>query len=336
MNEPKTLQQAIVYFSDPERAFAYAIKFRWPDGKITCPRCGSDKNSFVKTRKLWFCYGCKKQFTLKVRTIFEDSPLGLDKWMAVFWMLANCKNGISSYELAKALGIHQGSAWFMLQRIREVMKQDKFGKSKIGGGPGGTVEVDETFVGGETANMHKDRRVKAEGKGPYKNKTIVHGILDRDLRQVRATVVPSVTRETLQAEILKQVKFGSTVYTDNAVAYDSGLQRRFVHDIVNKTEAYVQGLVHVNGMENFWTLLKRSLRGTYVAVEPFHLSRYVDEQAFRYNHRKDGDRKLTDADRFAIAMRLIVGKRLTYADLTRKSDSPHHETTGTGQTEVPF
>ncbi len=330
MNEPKTLQQAIVYFSDPERAFAYAIKFRWPDGKITCPRCGSEKNSFVKTRKLWFCYGCKRQFTLKVKTIFEDSPLGLDKWMAAFWMLANCKNGISSYELAKALGIHQGSAWFMLQRIREVMKVRSFG-GKIGG-EGSEIEVDETFVGGRAQNMHKDKRIKAEGRGPYKNKTIVHGILDRDLRQVRTTVVPNVARETLQDAILKNVKFGSTVYTDNAVAYDNGLQRRFVHDVVNKTEAYVRGRVHVNGMENFWSLLKRSLKGTYVAVEPFHLSRYVDEQAFRYNHRKDGDRKLTDADRFAAVMSQVLGHRLTYADLTGKSDSPHHETTGTGQT----
>jgi transposase-like protein len=330
MNEPKTLQQAIVYFSDPERAFAYVMKFRWPDGKVTCPRCGSEKNSFVKTRKLWFCYGCKRQFTLKVKTIFEDSPLGLDKWMAAFWMLANCKNGISSYELAKALGIHQGSAWFMLQRIREVMKVRSFG-GKIGG-EGSEIEVDETFVGGRAQNMHKDKRIRAEGRGPYKNKTIVHGILDRDLRQVRTTVVPNVARETLQDAILKNVKFGSTVYTDNAVAYDNGLQRRFVHDVVNKTEAYVRGRVHVNGMENFWSLLKRSLKGTYVAVEPFHLSRYVDEQAFRYNHRKDGDRKLTDADRFAAVMSHVLGRRLTYSDLTGKSDSPHHETTGARQT----
>lgn len=141
-----------------------------------------------------------------------------------------------------------------------------------------------------------------KGLGPYKNKTIVQGILDRNLRKVRASVVPNVTRETLQNLILKNVKYGSTVYTDDAVAYMNGLQRRFVHDVVNKTEGYVRGQVHVNGMENFWALLKRSLKGTYVAVEPFHLSRYVDEQVFRYNHRKDGDHKLTDRDRFAAVM----------------------------------
>ena len=333
---PKTLQEAIVYFSDPNRCFEFAKKLRWPDGIVVCPRCSVAKNSFIKTRKMWFCYACKRQFTMKVKTIMEDSPITLDKWMAAFWMLANAKNGISSHELGRALGVTQTTAWFMLQRIREVMKGKKFGETTKIGGEGNELEADETFVGGVTKNMHKGRRLKADGLGPYKNKTIVQGILDRNLRQVRATVVPNVTRETLQNAILKNVKFGSTVYTDNAVAYDNGMQRRFVHDVVNKTESYVRGRVHVNGMENFWTLLKRSLRGTYVAVEPFHLSRYVDEQVFRYNYRKDGERKLNDSDRFAAAMSQVLGHRLTYSDLTGKSDSPHHETTGAGEMQVPF
>jgi transposase-like protein len=331
---PKTLQEAITYFSDPDRCFEYAIKLRWPDGVIVCPRCGATKNSFIKTRKLWFCYACKRQFTIKVKTIMEDSPITLDKWMTAFWLLANAKNGISSHELGRALGVTQTTAWFMLQRIREVMKGRTW-TSKIGG-EGNEMEADETFVGGVTKNMHKGRRAKVEGRGPYQNKTIVQGILDRNLRKVRASVVPNVTRETLQNQILKHVKFGSTIYTDNAVGYDNGLQGRFVHDVVNKTEAYVKGRVHVNGMENFWSLLKRSLRGTYVAVEPFHLSRYVDEQVFRYNHRKDGDRKLNDSDRFAAVMTQVLGHRLTYSDLTGKSDSPHHAPTGTGETTVPF
>ena len=125
--EPKTLQEAIAYFADPQRAFEYAVKLRWPDGKIICPRCSSPKNSFVKTRHLWFCYGCQRQFTVKVKTILEDSALGLDKWLVAIWMLANCKNGISSYELADTLGITQKSAWFMLQRLREAMRESKFG-----------------------------------------------------------------------------------------------------------------------------------------------------------------------------------------------------------------
>jgi len=336
LQEPRTLQEAIVYFSDADRCFAYAVKLRWPDGHVVCPRCSTAKHSFIKTRRIWFCYTCKKQFTVKVKTIMEDSPISLDKWMIAFWMLANCKNGISSYELASTIKVTQTTAWFVLQRIREVMKGKGFGKSTKIGGEGNELESDETFIGGIAKNMHKGRRLKADGLGPYKNKTIVQGILDRNLRKVRATVVPNVARETLQDEILRNVKFGSTIYTDSAVAYDSGLQRRFVHDVVNKTEAYVRGKVHTNGMENFWSLLKRSLKGTYVAVEPFHLSRYVNEQVFRYNHRKEGDRKLTNAERLAVLMSQVAGHRLTYSDLTGKSDSPHHAETGTGETVEPF
>ncbi|MGC1229022.1 MAG: IS1595 family transposase [Candidatus Sulfotelmatobacter sp.] len=339
MPEPKTLQEAIVYFSDADRCFEYAKKLRWPDGNVVCPRCSAAKNSFIKTRKLWFCYACKKQFTIKVKTIMEDSPVTLDKWMTAFWLLANAKNGISSHELGRAVGVTQTTAWFMLQRIREVMKGRKFGaKAKIGGGtPSSVVEADETWIGGSVKNMH--RRKVAEHShdrfGANFNKTIVHGLLDRDLRQVRATVVPDVRRDTLQNLIFANVKHGSTVYTDDAVAYSSGIQRRFVHDFVNHTEEYVRGNVHTQGIENFWSLLKRTLKGTYVAVEPFHLSRYVDEQVFRFNNRKDGARKISDSERFNALMSQVLGHRLTYADLTGKSDSPHHETTGAGTPE-PF
>ncbi|HXJ87770.1 MAG TPA: IS1595 family transposase [Candidatus Binatia bacterium] len=335
MKLPNTLQEAITYFADPDRAFEYAKQLRWSDGKVVCPRCGSEKNSFVKTRRLWFCYGCKKQFTVKVKTIFEDSALGLDKWMTAVWMLSNCKNGISSHELARALGITQKSAWFMLHRIREALKEPTFGSGKLGG-EGSELETDETFIGGRVQNMHKDRKLRYQQSGGRDGgKTVVQGILDRDLRKVRATVVPDVKRETLQNAILRNIKYGSTVYTDDAVGYER-LNWHFVHDVVNKTEAYVRGRVHVNGMENFWSLLKRGLKGTYVCVEPFHLSRYVDEQAFRFNHRKREDRtKMTDGERFTQAMRLIVGRRLTYSDLTGKSDSPHHAATETGTAE-PF
>lgn len=332
LKSPTTLQEAIVYFSDPQRAFDYAIKLRWPNGEVVCPRCQKAKHSFIKTRRIWFCYICKKQFTLKLGTIMEESPIGLDKWMTAFWMLANCKNGISSYELAKDLGIHQTSAWFMLQRIREVMKGKKTSK-KMGGGPGSELEADETFVGGRIQNMHKDRKLRYQQMGGmFGGKTIVQGILDRDLREVRAKVVPNVKRETLQNEVLANVRYGSTVYTDDAVGYDK-LHYRFVHDVVNHAEAYVKGRVHTNGLENFWSLLKRTLRGTYVAVEPFHLDRYVDEQVFRYNNRKNK----TDADRFELAMSQVAGKRLTYSELTGKDQSPRHETTGTREEkQIPF
>ncbi|HEY1986741.1 MAG TPA: IS1595 family transposase [Terracidiphilus sp.] len=337
MDAPETLQKAIATFSDPEKAFEYAVDFRWPGGNVTCRRCGQVKHSFIKTRKIWFCYVCKKQFTVKVGTIMEDSPLGLDKWMVAMWMLANCKNGMSSYELGKVLGIRQNTAWFMLHRIREAMKDDP--SFKFGGEDGGPVESDETFVGPNPYKMHKSRKAKVhardEGNRHYVGKTAVFGVLDRELRQVRTKVVPDVKRETLQNEILNQVHRGSKVYTDAAVGYDH-LRKEFVHEVVNHAKEYVNGQVHTQGLDNFCSLLKRTLRGTYVAVEPFHLDHYLDEQVFWYNNRATKDNKLTDSDRFALLMSQVAGKRLTYAQLTGKdTDSLHHPEAGTGQ-EEPF
>ena len=337
MDAPQTLQKAFALFSDPEKAFEAAVEFRWPGGNVTCPRCGQAKHSFIKTRKLWFCYVCKKQFTVKVGTVMEDSPLGLDKWMCALWMLANCKNGISSYELGKTLGIRQNSAWFMLHRIREAMKDDP--SFKFGGEDGGPVESDETFVGPNPYKMHRSRKraiqIRAEADKSYIGKTAVVGVLDRNLRQVRCKIVPNVKRETLQNAILNEVHPGSRVYTDAAVGYDH-LAKQFAHEVVNHANEYVRGQVHTQGLDNFWSLLKRTLRGTYVAVEPFHLDRYLDEQMFRYNNRATRDNPLNDADRFAVLMAQVGGKRLTYAELTGKADSPlHHPEAGTGE-EEPF
>ena len=288
---PKTLQEAIVYFSDPERCFAYAVKLRWPDGKVTCPRCNTAKHSFIKTRRIWFCYTCKKQFTLKVGTIMEDSPITLDKWMTAFWLLCNCKNGISSYELGKDLGIHQESAWFMLQRIRKVMQDDFFG-SKLGG----EVEVDESFIGGKARNMHvSERKRRITGTGT-KDKTAVMGILERG-GKIRTTVVPNRKKAALQGEVRKHVEAGSALYSDALLSYE-GLATDYAHQVVDHAVQYVDGRVHTNGLENFWSLLKRGISGTYVSVEPFHLFRYLDEQSFRYNNRKD----LNDSQRFELAM----------------------------------
>jgi len=332
MKAPETLSQAIVYFSDPERAFEYAKTLRWPDGKVACPRCNSDKNSFIKTRRLWFCYGCQKQFTLKVGTIFEDSALGLDKWMTAVWMLVNCKNGISSHELARALGVTQKSAWFMLQRIRLALQEKSFVKL---GGPGSEVEVDETFIGGKARNMHKARRIKTKVREGNWAKTIVMGMLERD-GKVKTRVIPDRKRAALTSVLDELVDKGSLVYTDEHTGYQ-GIESDYIHEIVNHLESYVDGTVHTNGIENFWSLLKRGLNGTYVAVEPFHLFRYVDEQAFRFNSRKDDmGNKISDGARFNGAMKQIVGRRLTYSELTGKNESPRHEATGTGEAEAPF
>lgn len=192
LNEIKTLQEAIAYFSDPEKTFQYAVKLRWPNGQVSCPRCGDQKHSFIKTRRIWFCYTCKKQFTVKVKTIMEDSAIGLDKWMIAIWMLSNCRNGVSSHELARTVGVTQKTAWFMLHRIRKALSEQKFGRGKIGG-PGNEIETDEAFIGGKVQNMHTKRRNKFPDRGPLTNKTIVQGIYDRKLRKVRAAIVPDAT-----------------------------------------------------------------------------------------------------------------------------------------------
>jgi transposase-like protein len=317
MKRPVTLQNAIVYFSDADRAFRYAVELRWPDARINCPRCGSDKHSFISTRKIWFCKGCKKQFTVKVGTIFEDSPIGLDKWMTAVWMIVNAKNGVSSYEIARSIGVTQKSAWFMLHRIREAMRNGSFVKM---GGEGGPVEIDETFVGPNPQRMHASRRLKLQKAITQRtNKIAVMGMLDRETRQVRANVIPHVKRETSQNAILNNLEGGATIYTDQFSGYDRlPAAKEFIHETVNHMEEYVRGEVHTQGIENFWSLLKRTLRGTYVAVEPFHLDRYVSEQVFRFNNRATKDNPLNDSDRFALAMMQVSGKRLTYSDLTGK------------------
>jgi transposase-like protein len=284
---------------------------------VVCPYCEGKKVSFLKSRRIWKCMAkeCHKQFSAKTGSVFEDSPIPLDKWMVAVWLTVNCKNGISSYELAKDLKVTQKSAWFMLHRIRLAMETDGFWR--IGGNEGGPIEADETFVGGKPKNMHADKRAKAQAHGQHTDKGIVFGMLERNTRKVRAKVIPNVRRDVLQAEILDQVQHGSKVFTDAHKGYD-GLAKRFVHDTVSHMNEYVRGEVHTNGIENFWSLLKRSLNGTYVAVEPFHLGAYVAEQVFRFNNRATKDNPLTDADRFALAVSQISGKRLTYAELTGK------------------
>jgi transposase-like protein len=320
MKDPKTLQDAIIHFADADNCLEYMAAHRWPSG-VFCPACGRRDVTFLKTQRKWQCKSAhaKRQFTAKVGTVFEDSPLGLEKWLPAVWMVANCKNGISSYELHRALGVTQKTAWFMLHRIRKAMANGSL--LKMGGSDGGPVEVDETFVGGKPKNMHRERRLRMQTAEKGNQKTIVMGMLDRDSRQVRARVIPNVKRETLQNAILSQVEGGSTVYTDGYPGYDTLATQQFVHETVNHVEEYVRGQIHTQGIENFWSLLKRTLSGTYVAVEPFHLDRYLDEQMFRYNNRSTKDNPLTDADRFSAVLMQLADKRLTYAELTGKVDA---------------
>jgi transposase-like protein len=316
MEDLKTLTDAIRCFSNQQNCIDTVAMMVWPDGKPICPHCNSERHYWLAKQMRWKCAECRKQFSVKVGTIFENSPIKLDKWLIAIWLIANCKNGISSYEIHRNIGVTQKSAWFMLHRIRLALQSGAWSKF---GGSGAPVEVDETFVGGKPQNMHREQRLKMK-QGLHANpKMAVMGMLDRGSRQVRAKVVPNVKRETLQEEILSHIERKATVYTDGWTGYDSLAAQDYIHETVTHIQEYVRGEVHTQGIENFWSLLKRGLKGTYVAVEPFHLSRYVDEQVFRFNNRATRDNPLSDADRFYLALSQIAGKRLTYAELTGKA-----------------
>ena len=300
---PTNLIEAIRYFSDVDVCTDYFAKIRWPNGPF-CPRCGCTEYSYVTTRRVWKCKGCKKQYSVKVGTIFEDSPLGLDKWLPAVWLATNSKNGISSYELGRALGVTQKSAWFMLHRIRLAMQTKSFLRLS------GEVEVDETFIGGKARNMHKDdRERKGINGGGMGGKTAVLGMVERGGR-VRAEVVPNVKSKTLRPRVIDSVEVGSSLYTDALKSY-TGLDVAYDHRTIDHAESYVNGRVHTNTIENFWSLVKRGLNGTYVSVEPFHLFRYLDERVFTFNERDK-----SDAGRFESALSAASGRRLTLAEVT--------------------
>src|SRR5436853_2138356 len=306
MENVRTLQEAVIYFNDYANIHALMVTLRWPDGKVTCPYCGSDKVTYLAKNRVWKCYTghSKPKFSLKTGTIFEDSPLGLDKWLVALWQVVNCKNGVSSMELHHAIGVTQKTAWFMGHRLRLALKEGGFEKLS------GHVEVDETFIGGKARNMHiAQRKRRITGTGG-KDKTIVFGMVERGGR-VQTQVVETRKRSSLQPEIIKHVEAGSALYSDALLSY-RGLEGIYAHQVIDHAVSYVEGSVHTNTMENFWALLKRGISGTYVSVEPYHLFRYLDEQMFRYNNRKD----MNDRDRFLLALAGVTDKRLMYSTLT--------------------
>src|SRR5438309_2622972 len=317
---PETLQEAICYFADEQKAHDFIVSLRWPDAVVKCPRCQSKDVSFISTRRIWKCKHCttKKQFSVKVGTVLEDSPIGLDKWLAAFWLIANAKNGISSYEIHRSLGVTQKTGWFLLHRIRLAMQNGSISKMS------GTCEADETYIGAKARYMHKNRRTGVGDAGI--KKTPVQGILERGkgdkLSRVVLNVVKTTRRPELCGNVRQHVQAGSTVCTDALMSYDD-LEHDYDRQIIDHLECYARGQVHTNGLENFWSLLKRALKGTYVNVEPFHLFRYCDEQAFRFNQRKDDDQ-----GRFIKALRGVVGKSLKYAKLiaAEGGDGPCPET----------
>ncbi len=305
---PKTLKAAIEYFADPDTALQFAVSMRWPDG-VKCPRCGSAHVSFTASRRVWTCEECedRRQFSFKVGTIMEDSPISLGTWLVGIWLIASAKNGISSYELHRALGITQKSAWFMGHRIRTALQSGTVEKLS------GEVEADETYIGGKARNMHVARN-KRRGRGTGGvGKAIVMGLLERASKakasKVKVKHVPNARRATVQYEVRQHVTAGSQVFTDALQSY-TGLNADYVHQAIDHAREYVRGNVHTNGLENFWCLLKRCFKGTYVSVEPFHLFRYLDEEAFRFNNRD-----FSDGERFLKAAGSVAGRRLTYRQL---------------------
>ena len=311
MQTPHTLLEAIQTFSDLDVATEFFAKMRWPEGPI-CPRCECREYSHLAKRRLWQCKACRYQYSVKKGSIFEDSAIPLTKWLPAVWLIANCKNGVSSHELARSIGVCQKTAWFMLHRIRLAMRTGTF--EKYGDKFDGAVEVDETYIGGKARNMNaaRRRRWQAEGgDGPFKGKTGVMGFRQRG-GQVAVTVIHDREGDRLRREVRNRVKPEATVITDELKSY-SGLDQHYQHKIINHAETYVQGQVHTNGLENFWSLLKRGLGGTYVSVRPYHLARYLDEQVYRYNQR-DG----VDAERFVGVLGAAEGRRVTWKELTGK------------------
>lgn len=309
---PQTLAQAIRLYGNPEIAHAFVVAMRWPHG-VACPRmgCGDANVHFITTRKTWRCNECKRQFSTKVGTIFEESPLGYDKWLPAIWLITNAKNGISSCEIARALAVTQKTAWFMLHRIRAAMKSGTFEKLV------GPVEADETYVGGNYKNMSIARRVRLERSGS-RGKVAVMGIVERNKPgrkgKVRAWVLPYVDKKQLQGRVRQNVEKGAQLHTDGLAAY-KGLWAEYQHvTIDHRSLEYVRGNVHTNNIEAFWSVFKRTIKGTYIAPRKQHLQRYVEEQVYRFNEREK-----TDGERFPVVVKQADGVRLTYRALTRKT-----------------
>lgn len=313
MHNPKTLTDAIRYYSDEQTCIDAVAELRWEGGKPVCPKCftaeGERKHYWLASQKRWKCYACRKQFSVKVDSIFEDSSLPLDKWMVALWMLVNCKNGVSSYEIARATGMGQKAAWFVLQRLRHTLNETA--QAMMGEGENNPVQIDEVYIGGKPANMHPKRRNAVKDTD---HKTAVMGMVETGKRKVRAVVVPNAQRETLQNVILENVGFGSTVHTDSHSGYRFLAGSEYVHESVSHMNEYVRGQVSTNAVENFWSCLRRTLQGTYVAVEQVHMDKYLAEQCFRFNNRIG----MNDGTRFQKALAQVGGKRLTWKELTGK------------------
>lgn len=295
MKAPQNLLEAIRYFSDENRCIGFVASMRWSNG-VVCPTCGRVDVSYLQKQKRWQCKSAhsKRQFSVKTGTVFEDSPLGLDKWLPAAWMVINAKNGVSSYEMARNLHVTQKTAWFMNHRIRKAMELGTIEKLS------GTVEADETYVGGKSRMGEK-----------FKNKTAIVGIVEKktDGGQVRAFTTKMANATNTVPFLKANVEAGSTIHTDESSIY-SRVIRDFEHFVINHSQKeYVRDGVHTNTIEGLWNLFKRSYKGTYTHMSAEHLDRYMQEHVFRYNTCDQ-----TDGSRF-MAWFEGLERRLTYKQL---------------------
>lgn len=297
----KNLIELNEYFSDENKCWDYLEALCWKNGRVLCPVCKSDRHYKFQNSRTYKCKDCKRKFNAKVGTIFENTKIPLKKWFVSIYIATSHKKGISSCQLSKDISVTQKTAWFILHRIREMLK------AKAPVMLEGQVEIDETYIGGHEANKHKSKRQNVDG---YVNKTMVFAVLKRQ-GNVWTKMVDRVDGRTLKPIIAKHISQDATIITDGFGAY-SGLGKYYHHEIVNHIqEEYVRGEWHTNTIEGFFSQLKRGIYGIYHHVSPKHLHRYCDEFSFRYNTRKSKENSRFDYSFIACE------KRLKYQDLIK-------------------